>query len=102
MGKVYGERWEVVSSLGEGGQAHTFIVRDLQTNDSATFVLKRLKNPSRLGRFVLEVKALKLVGSDRVPDVLDYRTDEPAYVVTEQCLKPVDGSREACPPELSD
>ena len=28
MAKIYGDRWEVKSSLSEGGQAYTFLVID--------------------------------------------------------------------------
>ncbi len=51
-----------MSPLGEGGQAHTFKVRDLR-DDSKTRVLKKLKNPKRLGRFRREIEALKKIES---------------------------------------
>src|SRR5436305_1806898 len=56
MGDLYGERWRVQRSLSEGGQAHTFIVSDVNDSTSAPFVLKRLKNLTRFRRFETEVK----------------------------------------------
>lgn len=54
MAKRFGMRLEIVANLGEGGQAHTFRVGDL--NDGSTeWVLKRLKNPKRVERFRREV-----------------------------------------------
>lgn len=83
-GKTYGERWQVVRSLGEGGQAHTFLVRDLGSGNRGLFVLKRLKNPRRLGRFTQEIEALRALDSERLARVVDFRPDaSPAYFVTE-------------------
>jgi serine/threonine protein kinase len=70
--RALGGRWEIVSSLGEGGQAHTFLVRDAQGEFSEPMVLKRLKNPQRLGRFGREVSALRSLRSDRIPPPVDY------------------------------
>jgi serine/threonine protein kinase len=79
--KEYGGRWRVVRSLGEGGQAHTFIVRDLTTG-SEDWVLKRLKNHERLGRFQREVSALQRLNSPRIPAIEDYSVDDPPFVVS--------------------
>ena len=82
MAKRYGERWEVVESLGEGGQAHAFRVKDLQDpNGDEGWVLKRLKNTNRLGRFETEIEALKKIESARIPRVTDYSIGNPAYLV---------------------
>lgn len=85
MAQVYGERWEIVRSLGEGGQAHTFIVQDLAApagESAQEFVLKRLKNPNRLGRFEQEVEAVRAIESDRVVPIIDFDVagDEPYFV----------------------
>lgn len=42
MAKIYGERWETVSSLDEGGQAKVFIVNDLHNEVTVPSVLKRI------------------------------------------------------------
>ena len=82
MAKSYGERWETIGSLSEGGQARTFFVRDLRNPDSDDrWVLKRLKNTSRLGRFETEIEALKKVESARIPRVEEYSLTDPAYLV---------------------
>jgi hypothetical protein len=39
-----------VESIGEGGQAHTYLVRDVE-DESNAYVLKRLKNVNRRDRF---------------------------------------------------
>lgn len=83
---TYGNRWEVMESLDEGGQAHTFLVRDLANPNSEPSVLKRLKNPKRLGRFATEVKAIQKIGHLNVLSIQDFNlTDAPAYFVTEYC-----------------
>jgi hypothetical protein len=83
--ETYGDRWQVVpdGSLGEGGQAHTFLVRDIHSGSPEQFVLKRLKNPKRLGRFTQEIEALNSLDSERVSRVVDFCADsDPAYFVT--------------------
>lgn len=80
----WGERWEWVEDLGEGGQAHTFLVRDL-TDESTGWVLKRLKNPKRLERFKREVEALIRLKSPNIPSVKDYAISKEkgkSYLVT--------------------
>ena len=81
MPKRFGDRWEVVRSLAEGGQAHTFLVRDLR-DGSTSWVLKRLKNPDRRGRFEREIQALTRLKSAHVPQVVGHSTGHPAYLVT--------------------
>ena len=57
--KMWGERWVIVRPLGEGGQAHTYLVKDKSTGEPAA--LKRLKNVKRLGRFEQEIEALRSI-----------------------------------------
>jgi serine/threonine protein kinase len=80
MAEIYGERWETVKSLGEGGQAHTFIVRDTKSG-SEDWVLKRLKNKERLGRFELEIQTLAKLESKLIPRVEDHSLDGRPYFV---------------------
>jgi serine/threonine protein kinase len=81
MAKVYGNRWEIVDSLASGGQAEVFRVRDL--SDSSTgWVLKRLRNRSRLWRFQRELQALAQIVSPNIPAVIDYSVEDPAFIVT--------------------
>ena len=42
MATIYGDRWEIVRDVGEGGQAHAFLARDLKGDSSAQYVLKRI------------------------------------------------------------
>ena len=51
MAQIYGGRWEIISPLEEGGQAHTYLVRDKRGADEARYVLKRLKNIKRIEQF---------------------------------------------------
>jgi serine/threonine protein kinase len=86
MGKVFGKRWEILDELSEGGQAHAFLVKDLKNPDAQPSVLKRLKNPKRIDRFVAEVEAIKKVDHANVLKILDNDLDhDPAYFVTEFC-----------------
>lgn len=49
-------KWDKIRSLGEGGQAHTFLVRD--PSSVKPRVLKRLKNIERVARFEREIKVI--------------------------------------------
>jgi serine/threonine protein kinase len=79
--QIYGDRWEFIRTLGEGGQAHTYEVRDLR-DGSTGWVLKRLKNPKRLPRFEREIRALDALNSSHIPKTIDYSTHDRAYHVT--------------------
>jgi serine/threonine protein kinase len=85
LAKKYG-KWSVVESLPEGGQAHTFLVIEDGDKDGKYFVLKRLKNLKRLGRFQLEIKAYNELTHPNLLKIKDYDldTDKP-YLVTEYC-----------------
>jgi serine/threonine protein kinase len=73
MGQVYGERWEVVKTLGEGGQAHAFLVKDLLGD--GLFVLKRLKNPARIDRFRSEVAAIERLTHPKILKLVAHDLD---------------------------
>jgi serine/threonine protein kinase len=77
----FGDRWEVIESLGEGGQAHTFMVRDLRDGTTG-WVLKRLKNPTRQARFEREIRALSRLQSSHVPSIVDFAIGDRSYLVT--------------------
>ena len=59
MAKIFSERWEVITDLPEGGQAHVFKVVDKKGDGVTEYVLKRLKNPHRLDRFKKEYETLR-------------------------------------------
>ncbi len=72
MAEVYGGKWEVQGSLGEGGQAWVYTVRDFTGERDGEFVLKRLKNPRRLERFRREIEAGLMLRHKNAVEVLDY------------------------------
>jgi serine/threonine protein kinase len=86
MAKIFGDRWEIVDALKEGGQGHTFKVKDLRNPSDTVFALKRLKNASRANRFQREVDTtLKLDHRNIVKPVFHDLASEPPYFVTEYC-----------------
>ncbi|GEM50118.1 serine/threonine protein kinase [Deinococcus cellulosilyticus] len=82
MGQIFNERWEVIESLSEGGQAHTFVVNDRTGSADIRYVLKRLKNTKRLGRFQTEIDTIRSINSPYVIRILDFQTEgeKPFYV----------------------
>lgn len=67
-----GPRWERIEDLREGGQAHTFKVRDKSTSDGKIYVLKRLKNSKRTDRFNREIEACLKLDHPNIVKILDY------------------------------
>jgi len=80
----YGERWETVSDLGTGGQAHVYRVKDVGSQEDR-YALKRLKNDQRVGRLANELAALQQIDHPNVVQVVDYHVegDPPYYIVME-------------------
>lgn len=76
-------KWSGKKSLGEGGQARTFLVRDRSGN---TFVMKELKNLERKDRFVREVQSIKGLQHPNIIRVVDedLATERP-YFIMEFC-----------------
>lgn len=86
MAKTFSERWEVITHLPEGGQAHVFKVVDIKGDGVTEYVLKRLKNPNRLERFKKEYEALRKLGHPAIVRVIDFDFDtEKPFFVTEFC-----------------
>jgi serine/threonine protein kinase len=81
MAKTFGQRWKIIDNAGGGGQGDVFRVKDLQ-DASTDWILKRLKDPKRLGRFEWEVRALELIDSPHIPKTEDYCLKDPAYHVS--------------------
>ena len=87
MAQFYGGRWEIVSSLDEGGQAHTFLVRDKRGADEARYVLKRLKNIKRIERFKREIEAIRNLTHENILKLIDFDLDAPKpFLVSEYCV----------------
>ena len=87
--KVYGKRWKVLGSLGEGGQAHVFRVRDKQDEHQGEYALKRIINPERHDRFSNEVAACRSLSHPNIVPLIDHSAlsvdatdDERMYLVT--------------------
>lgn len=81
LSELIDRRWKTFRSIGEGGQGRAFLVQD--TSDrSEGWVLKRLINRERLGRFEREIGALQALRSDHIPSVRGYSLEAPAYIVT--------------------
>lgn len=71
-------------SLGEGGQAQTFLVVGNGDDEKKEFVLKRLKNKNRIDRFRKEIEAGLSISHPNVVQVVDFDLDsDPPYLVTE-------------------
>ncbi len=89
---IYGGRWQRVDEhpLGEGGQAQTFLVRDITGDPEQRFALKRLKNVKRVDRFHQEIEAIMALNHPNVLALVDFslgsddKKDKP-YLVTEYC-----------------
>ena len=86
MARIFNKRWELLEKLSEGGQGHTYLVRDLAGDRHQKFVLKRLKNLKRLGRFKREVAAMLKLDHNDILKVVDhhFEDDEP-YIVSDFC-----------------
>jgi len=86
MTTIYGERWVTKKPLREGGQAHTFLVTDAKGSTDQQYVLKRLKNPVRLGRFKSEISAIRDLSHENILKLVDFDLEaEKPYLVTEYC-----------------
>lgn len=87
MAQIYGNRWEIVKTLGEGGQAHTFLARDAKGEGETLYVLKRLKNTGRIARFKREIEAVRNLSHNNIVRLIDFDLEaEKPYLVTEYCI----------------
>ncbi len=87
--KIFGERWEIIKPLDEGGQGHAYLVRDNKAQSSypeEKYVLKRLKNLKRLERFRREVETLLRLDHHDILKIVDHGLEgkEP-YLVSPYC-----------------
>ncbi len=81
---VIDDRWRIERQLGEGGQAHTFLVTD--TQDGSRAALKRLKNATRLPRFEQEIAAIGALNHPRIVRLIYANTSiAKPYLVSEYC-----------------
>src|SRR5713101_8453619 len=85
MAKQYG-RWWSVRSLGEGGQAHVYLVEDTSGKDAGSFVLKRLKREGRLALFQQEIETTRALDHPNIIRIVDFDLDtSKPYFVAEYC-----------------
>jgi serine/threonine protein kinase len=84
--QCFGNRWENIKQIGQGGQSHVFLVSDKTGKLAGNYVLKRLLNPKRIDRFEQEIKAGMELNHDRIAPILDFsyesQTKEKPYFVT--------------------
>jgi serine/threonine protein kinase len=86
MGKIYGDRWETLDDLPEGGQAYVYLVKDTKGKGDTKYVLKRLKNPKRIDRFTKEIEAVRSLSHPNILQLIDFDlTAAKPYLVTEYC-----------------
>lgn len=79
-------KWKVIRPLKEGGQAHTFLVYNVDDQEQRPFVLKRLKNIERLDRFRREVQAGLQLSHSNILKVIDSELEGVRpYFVAEFC-----------------
>jgi len=82
--KRYGNKWECIEQLGEGGQSHIFLVKDFTSGNGEVYVLKRLKNLNRIERFEQEIKAGMELNHLQIAPILDFSLDEKPYFITKR------------------
>jgi|APEBP8051072266_1049373.scaffolds.fasta_scaffold01277_2 serine/threonine protein kinase len=83
--KSYRE-WEILKSLGEGGQGFVYLVKKKGDSEGKQFVLKRLKNINRIERFQKEIETIIKFDHDNIVRYVDSDlTSDPPYLVMEYC-----------------
>lgn len=83
---MVGGRWRIEEQVGEGGQAWTFRVVDLQGTPDTFYALKKLKNRARAKRFASEIAAIQSLSHDNLIRMIESGLDaNPPYLVMEYC-----------------
>lgn len=84
MAKSYGNRWVIIDSLPESGQAWTYKIQDNNSEGKEVYVLKKLKNPKRIDRFEKEITALTMLDHKGIARLIDFNlTDEYPWFIQE-------------------
>jgi WD40 repeat protein/tRNA A-37 threonylcarbamoyl transferase component Bud32 len=93
IGKILGDRFQIIKHLGGGGFGQTYLAEDLKRSSNLPCVVKQLKpkscNPETLqtarALFQREVEALYLLGNHpQIPRLIDdFEEDEQFYLVQE-------------------
>ena len=71
MAKIFGGRWRLIKSVGEGGQSWVYIVEDTTGEFKGVYALKRLKRQDRAARFRNEVEILRRLNNDHIIKLVD-------------------------------
>ena len=78
--------WTILKALDPGGQGWTYLVRRSGGSTTEQYVIKRLKNRNRIGRFENEIKALQRLTHPGIVRIVETQISEKAaYYVTEYC-----------------
>src|SRR5262249_32851450 len=95
--------WKQLRCLGEGGQGQTFLVQRAIGDDKGQFVLKRLKNSARSGRFQAEIDALSRLEHRNIVRIVEHGEHKgKPYLVMEYCECGDLGDLDLTPLSLSD
>jgi serine/threonine protein kinase len=89
MAKIFGGRWRVIKSVGEGGQSWVYIVEDTTGEFKGPFALKRLKQQNRAARFRTEVEILRRLNDDHIIKLVDAHVREDGSDDTNYLVMPV-------------
>ncbi len=80
---ICGKEWKIIRSLGEGGQAWTYLV---ENRKGKQFVAKRLKNMKQKERFKREVSQLQRLNHNNIIKIVDAKLDNKhPYYIMEYC-----------------
>ena len=84
VGTIFDNRFKLVSALGQGGFASTFLAEDLQTNDKVVLKfpdITQLGDPAVYERFKREIAIGKLLNHPDLPRALNYSEGNPPFLV---------------------
>jgi eukaryotic-like serine/threonine-protein kinase len=84
IGNIYDNRYKIVSALGQGGFASTFLAEDLQINKKVVLKLPditQLGDPAVYERFKREIAIGKLLNHPDLSGAITYSEGNPPYLV---------------------
>ena len=84
VGTIFDNRFKLVSTLGQGGFASTYLAEDLQTNNKVVLKfpdITQLGDPAVYERFRREIAIGKLLNHPDLPSALTYSEGNPPFLV---------------------
>jgi serine/threonine-protein kinase len=84
VGAIFDNRFKIVSALGQGGFASTFLAEDVQTKDKVVLKfpdINQLGDPAVYERFKREIAIGKLLNHPDLPRALTYSEGNPPFLV---------------------